>query len=269
MALIDAAAADGPDALYAVLGPDLDELTSGDPVADAADRRWFVDQAKAAADLEDEDADSALLVIGADDWPFPIPLAKDEAGWYFDTQAGIEELQDRRIGRNELYTLATMRAFVDAERDFAAADPDGDGLYAYADRFFSTEGRRDGLYWPTQEGEPQSPLGPLVAEAVAQGYQHAADGEGPRPFHGYLFKLLTAQGERAPGGALSYRKDGRLTEGFALLAWPASYGHSGIMTFQVNQKGLVYEKDLGEETATAAAAIDAYDPGEGWEASVD
>ena len=269
MALIEAAAAEGAEALYAVLGPDLDELVSGDPVADAADRRWFVENAQKAADIEDENADSAILVIGPDDWPFPIPLAKDESGWYFDTKAGIEEILDRRIGRNELYTIASMRAFVDAEREYAAADPDGDGTHTFADRILSTEGKRDGLYWPTKEGEPESPLGPLVAEAVAAGYGADKSSEGPRPFHGYFYKVLAAQGDRAPGGAKSYLKDGRLTEGFALVAWPASYGSSGIMTFQVNQKGMVYEKDLGEETATAAAAIDAYNPGEGWQAAVD
>jgi hypothetical protein len=269
MALIDAAAAEGSEALYAVLGPDLDELVSGDPVSDAADRRWFVENAQKAADIEDEEADSAILVIGPDDWPFPIPLAKDESGWYFDTEAGIEEILDRRVGRNELYTIASMRAFVDAEREYAAADPDGDGTHAFADRVLSTTGKKDGLYWPTKEGEPESPLGPLVAEAVAAGYSADQSDEGPRPFHGYFYKVLTSQGDSAPGGAKSYLKDGRLTEGFALVAWPASYGSSGIMTFQVNQKGMVYEKDLGEETATAAAAIDAYGPGEGWQAAVD
>jgi hypothetical protein len=269
MALIDAAATEGGEALYAVLGPDLEELLSGDPVSDAADRRWFVENAQKAADIEDEETDSAILVIGPDDWPFPIPLAKDESGWYFDTEAGIEEVLDRRVGRNELYTIASMRAFVDAEREYAAADPDGDGTHAYADRILSTTDKKDGLYWPTKEGDPESPLGPLVAEAVATGYSADRSDEGPRPFHGYFYKVLTAQGDRAPGGARSYLKDGRLTEGFALVAWPASYGSSGIMTFQVNQKGMVYEKDLGEETAMAAAAIDAYNPGEGWQAAVD
>lgn len=265
MALIEAAAADGPEALSAVLGPKLDDLVSGDPVADAADRRWFVENARQAADIEDEDADSAILVVGPDDWPFPIPLAKDQAGWYFDTEAGIEELLDRRIGRNEIYTLAAMRAFVDAEREYAAADPNG----AFAERILSRPGKRDGLYWPTRAGEPESPLGPLVAEAVAGGYDAVQSEHGPRPFHGYFYKVLTAQGERAPGGAKSYVKDGRMTEGFALLAWPASYGNSGIMTFQVNQKGMVYERDLGEDTDKAAAAIEAYNPGDGWRASVD
>lgn len=269
MALIEAAAEEGPDALYGVLGSDLEELVSGDPVADAADRQRFVELAQQEADLEDETADSAILVVGPEDWPFPIPLAKDDQGWYFDTRAGIEEILDRRIGLNELHAIATARAFVDAQREYAAADPDGDGVRAYADRFWSSEGKRDGLYWPTKEGEPESPMGPLAAEAVEEGYQIRKEGEGPRPYHGYYFKILTAQGPKAPGGAKSYLKDGRLTEGVALLAWPASYGNSGIMSFQVNQRGMVYQADLGEDTATAAAAIDAYDPGEGWEPVVD
>ncbi|HSO80186.1 MAG TPA: DUF2950 family protein, partial [Chromatiaceae bacterium] len=245
------------------------EMVSGDPVADAAARAWFVEHAQISAQIEDETGDSALLVIGPDDWPFPIPLAKDDQGWFFDTAAGLEELLNRRIGLNEIYTLAALRAFVEAQREYAALDPLGQGTPVFADRILSSEGKRDGLYWPTQPGEPASPLGPLVAEAVGAGYGASPAGEGPRPFHGYLYKILTAQGDQAPGGAMSYFKEGRLTQGVALLAWPARYGHSGIMTFLVNHKGLVYEQDLGEDTGALAAAIDAYNPGEGWRAAVD
>ena len=269
LALIEAAAAEGSDLLLAVLGPDLAEMVSGDPVADAAARAWFVEHAQLSAQIEDETGDSALLVIGPDDWPFPIPLAKDDQGWFFDTAAGLEELLNRRIGLNEIYTLAALRAFVEAQREYAALDPLGQGTPVFADRILSSEGKRDGLYWPTQPGEPTSPLGPLVAEAVGAGYGASPAGEGPRPFHGYLYKILTAQGDQAPGGAMSYLKEGRLTQGVALLAWPARYGHSGIMTFQVNHKGMVYERDLGEDTGALAAAIEAYDPGEGWRAAVD
>jgi len=270
MTLIEAAAAEGHDALLEVLGSDLEELVSGDPVADAADRQRFVELAQEEADLEDETDASAILVVGPEDWPFPIPLAKDDRGWYFDTQAGIEEILDRRIGLNELHAIATARAFVDAQMEYKATDPDGDGVRAYAARLWSTEGKRDGLYWPTKEGEPESPMGPEVAEAVGEGYETRQPGEGPRrPYHGYYFKILTAQGVKAPGGAKSYLKDGQLTEGVALLAWPATYGNSGIMSFQVNQRGMVYESDMGEETASAAAAIDAYNPDEGWEPVVD
>ena len=237
---------------------------------DAADRQRFVELAQQEADLEDETDNSAILVVGPEDWPFPIPLAKDDQGWYFDTRAGIEEILDRRIGLNELHAIATARAFVDAELEYAAADPDGDGVRAYAGRLWSSEGKKDGLYWPTKEGEPESPMGPLVAEAVGEGYETREEGEGPRrPYHGYYFKILTAQGPKAPGGPKSYLKDGRPTEGVALVAWPATYGNSGIMSFQVNQRGMVYQADLGEETASAAAAIDAYNPDDDWEPVVD
>jgi hypothetical protein len=269
MALIDAAAAEGSDDLRAVLGSALDDLVSGDPVADAQDRQDFVELASKAADLEDETDDSAILVLGPEDWPFPIPLARDEDGWYFDTEAGVEEILDRRIGLNELYAIATARAFVEAEREYAAADPDGDGIHAYADRFWSSEGQKNGLFWPTAEGQPQSPMGPLVADAVAEGYGQREAGEGPNPYHGYYFKILTAQGPSAPGGAKSYLEDGRLTKGFGLLAWPATYGNSGIMTFQVDKRGMVYESDLGEDTAAAAISIDTFDLDEEWEPVVD
>ena len=268
-ALIEAAATEGPEALLAVLGPDLADLVSGDPVADAADRRWFVENARLSAQIEDETADSAWLVIGPEDWPFPIPLFKDEQGWYFDTAAGADEILNRRIGRNELFTLATLRAIVEAQREYAAADPQGAGKPVYARFILSSPGQRNGLYWPTQPGEPESPLGPAIAEATAMGYDITPSREGPRPFHGYFYKILTAQGDQAPGGARNYLEEDHLTGGFGLLAWPASYGESGIMTFQVNQRGLVYERDLGEDTAARAAAIAAYDPGEGWLPAVD
>lgn len=269
MALIEAAAAEGPDGLYAVLGSDLDEFLSGDPVADAADRQRFVELSQVAADLEGETEDGAILVIGPDHWPFPIPLIKDARGWSFDTLAGIDELLDRRIGLNELYAIATARAFVDAQLEYAALDPDGDGIASFAARFWSTEGKRDGLYWPTSEGEPESPMGPRVAEAEDEGYAIGEAADGPRPYHGYFYRILTAQGPNAPGGAMSYLADGRLSGGFGLLAWPARYGHSGIMSFLVNQRGMVYQADLGEDTEIMAAAIDGYDPGDGWEAVVD
>jgi hypothetical protein len=268
MALIDAAASEDRDALLAVLGSDLDALGSGDPVADAADRRRFVALSQEAAHLEDETDGSAILVIGPDDWPFPIPLTKNERGWYFDTQEGLEELLDRRIGLNELHAIATARAFVDAQLEYAAADPDGDGVRNYAARFWSTEGIRDGLYWPTNEGEPESPMGPLVDDAVDAGYA-VGENTPPRPYYGYYFKILAAQGPSAPGGVKPYLVDNRLADGFGLLAWPATYGNSGIMSFQVNQRGMVYQADLGKDTADVVEVIDAYNPGDGWEPVVD
>ena len=170
MALIEAAGDEDRGVLFAVLGSDIASLTSGDPVADAADRRRFVELAEEGAHLEEEDEESAILVVGPDDWPFPIPLVKDDAGWYFDTEAGLEEILDRRIGLNELYALAAARAYVAAQLEYAAADANADGRADYAQYLLSSEGQRDGLYWPTAEGEPESPLGPLVADAVDEGY---------------------------------------------------------------------------------------------------
>jgi hypothetical protein len=264
-ALVDAAAEEGRDALVAVLGPDLEELSSGDPLEDARERAEFVDAALEATAIEQEEGeeDRAVLVIGPEDWPFPIPLVRDDQGWYFDTAAGREELLDRRIGRNELTAIAVARTYVEAQYEYAEEDRNGDGVREYARKLRSSEGARDGLYWPTQDGEPESPMGALVAEAVAEGYA-PGEGEGPRPYHGYLFRMLTAQGGDAPQGAGSYLEGGRLTRGFGLLAWPAEYDNSGVMTFQINQAGILYQKDLGEETAAFAAGIEAFDPDDTW-----
>jgi hypothetical protein len=264
-ALIDAAAEEGSDALLNVLGPDLEELRSGDAVADANERAAFVEAALAAAGIEqqeDED-DRAVLVVGPDDWPFPVPLVRGAEGWYFDTAAGREELLDRRVGRNELTTIAVAHAYVDAQYEYREQHRAGDGVREFAQKFLSSEGSRDGLYWQTTPDEPDSPMGSLVAEAVAEGYRRDDSGE-PRPYHGYFYRILAAQGSHAPRGAGSYLEDGRLTKGFGLLAWPAEYGSSGIMTFQINQSGMLFQKDLGEDTATAAAAIEVYDPDESW-----
>ena len=269
-ALIDAAAGEGGDALLAVLGPDLEDLRSGDPVADANERAAFVEAALGSAGIEQGEGedDRAVLVIGSDDWPFPIPLVRGPEGWYFDAAAGREELIDRRIGRNELTTIAVARSFVEAQFEYAEQDRDGDGVREFAQQFLSSERARDGLYWPTTPDEPESPMGSLVAEAVAEGYRRDASGE-PRPYHGYLYRILTAQGAHAPRGAESYLEDGHLTKGFGLLAWPAEYGNSGIMTFQINQSGLLFQKDLGKESAATAAATWAYDPDASWEAVTD
>jgi hypothetical protein len=265
-ALIDAAASKEPGALQPVLGPEAAELGSGDPVADAAAREAFVDAATEMARIEEEEGveDRALLTLGEDEWPFPIPLVKEAEGWRFDTAAGKDELINRRIGRNELHTIAVARAFVDAQHEYAAEDHDGDGRREFARQLMSSEGQRDGLYWPAAEGEPQSPMGPLVAEAVGEGYAPGSE-DGPRPYHGYLYRMLTAQGEHAPGKAQSYLSGDDLTGGFALIAWPVEYGQSGIMTFIVNQSGMVFQTDLGEETATMASAVTAYDPGPEWQ----
>ncbi len=267
-ALVDAAASNEPGALAKVLGPDVKALRSGDPVADAADRQGFVDAAAESARIEQDDDNHAVLTIGNDDWPFPIPLVRDAKGWYFDVAAGKEELFNRRIGRNELSTIAVLRAFVDAENEYAEKDRNRDGIREYAQKLMSSKDAQDGLYWPSKEGEPESPMGPLIAEAVAAGYK-PGQSSGPKPYHGYYYRMLTAQGRHAPGGAKSYINDGHMTKGFAALAYPAQYGNSGIMTFIVNQSGILFQKDLGGDTAQAAAAIDAYDPDESWQPVTD
>lgn len=267
-ALIDAAAAEGPEALQAVLGPHLDKLSSGDAVEDASERSEFVEAALQAAGIEQADDDHAVLIIGPDDWSFPISLVRGTNGWHFDTAAGIEELLDRRVGRNELTSIAVARAYVDAQYEYEEKDRNGDGVREFAQKFLSSEGARDGLFWPTRGDEPESPMGSLVADAVAEGYRRGEGGE-PRSYHGYFYRILTAQGEHAPRGAESYMQDGRLTKGFGLLAWPAEYGNTGIMTFQINQSGMLYQKDLGEDTAASARAIKAYDPFPSWEPVTD
>jgi hypothetical protein len=267
-ALVDAAAEEGNEALQAVLGPDLVELSSGDPVEDASERADFVEAALQAAGIEQEQDDRAVLTIGPDDWPFPIPLVRGPEGWHFDTATGKEELLDRRIGRNEITTIEVARAYVDAQFEYAQEDRNGDGVREYAQKLMSSAGANDGLYWPTGENQAESPMGPLVAEAVAEGY-NPGGGNGPKPYHGYFYRMLTAQGEHVPRGAEGYLGDGRLTKGFGLVAWPAEYGNTGVMTFQINQSGILYQKDLGQDTATAAAAINAYDPDDSWEPVTD
>jgi len=263
-ALIEAAVADDPDALRRVLGPEIEELRSSDPVADAQERQAFAEAAVESAKIDESGDDRAVLVIGADDWPFPIPLVKDAAGWRFDTQAGADELMSRRIGSNELTTIDVLRELVEAEHEYQAVDRDGDGVRAYAQRLLSTKGKRDGLYWPTKGDEPESPVGALVAEAAAQGYS-AGKGDEQHPYHGYLFRLLDAQGAGAPGGEKGYRDaQGRLVGGFAILAYPVQYGVSGIMTFVIDQSGMLFQKDLGGETAAKAQAISRFDPDKSW-----
>ena len=254
-------------AAEAVFGPGSEDLIrSGDDVADR-DRALEVKQMIAAkVAFEDHDEKTKIALLGEDEWPFPVPLAKSGSGWYFDTEAGREEVENRRIGRNELGALATLHAVVDAQREYRAGKYQGRSG-AYAQKVISSKGKRDGLYWPTAAGKPTSPLGPLVAEATAEGY---ATDAGPQPYHGYYFKMLTKQGASAPGGAKSYIDgNGAMTKGFAVVAWPATYGNSGKMTFFVNQTGVVFQKDLGEQTASVASNISAYDPDDSWEPTGD
>jgi len=262
---------DGSDArLLEIFGPEAEDLvSSGDEVADRNLRQSFLELYDQQHALEREEPWTATLVVGPDDWPFPLPLVQDDDGrWSFDVEAGREEIIDRRVGRNELATIETCRAVVDAQRDYAAMQWPGKPPGEYAQRFLSAagpeSGQRDGLYWPTAEGEPPSPLGELVADAQAEGYALAGERAGPQPLHGYLYRMLTAQGPAAPGGRASYLVGGRLTRGFAVVAYPVEYGNSGVMTFLVGANGIVYEADLGEDTARAAVAMTEYDPDARW-----
>ena len=238
-----------------------DLLSSGDAVADQNMREEFAKDLEEKHSLEKSGDDKMVLVYGDDDFPFPIPIVKKGDQWQFDTAAGREEILARRVGRNELSTIQVCLAYVDAQREYASKDRDGDGLFEYARKFRASPGKRDGLYWPTEPNEPDSPLGELVADARSEGYGGKPAGT---PYHGYVFKILTAQGPHADGGAFDYIVHGRMLGGFALVAYPAQYGNSGVMTFLVNYDGVVYSKDLGPKTKSIAAAIKRYDPDSTW-----
>jgi hypothetical protein len=262
-ALVQAVKANDRSATLAVLGNASDWISSGDAVADRAMGDRFVAAYEAKHSVV-VNGNSATLVIGNDDYPFAFPIVKSDDRWRFDTAAGKEELLARRIGENELDCIKVLEAIVDAQMEYASKDRNGDGVLDYAQKFTSSPGKQDGLYWPTKEGEPPSPLGPLVARAAGEGY--AKKGGGPTAYHGYYFRLLKGQGKDASGGALDYVVHGRAIGGFAVIAYPAKYASSGIMTFLVNQDGKVYQKDLGRQTTARASAMRTYDPGEGWTA---
>jgi hypothetical protein len=264
-ALVAGIRANDAAGLAAILGPESDALlSSGDAVADKAAREKFLAVHGERNGLEKVSDSEVILNLGERDWPFPIPLVKVERGWIFDTEAGVEEVLNRRIGANELSTIQVCLAYVDAQREYAYEDHDGDGLPEYAQKVLSTPGKKDGLYWESKEGEPQSPLGPLVAGAVTEGYSRTTASEKPSPYHGYHFRMLKAQGEHAPGGAYDYMVGGNMISGFACIAYPAEYGSSGIKTFVVNHDGVVHEKDLGEETKAAGERMTLYDPDVTW-----
>jgi hypothetical protein len=237
-------------------------VVSGDPVADRQARERFL-QAYDAGNKLVAQGETMTLQVGANDWPFPIPLVKQGERWRFDPPQGREEILARRIGRNELYTMQICLAIVDAQREYYAQDRNNDGILEYARQFASTPGKRDGLYWPTQPGEQPSPLGDLMVRARAEGYRRAADG-GPTPYYGYMYRILTAQGPSAPGGAHEYVVRGHMIGGFAVVAFPAQYGASGVMTFMVNQDGDVYQKDLGPNTRAAAMGMKTFNPDRTW-----
>jgi hypothetical protein len=246
----------------------LDLFDSGDPVADHEDALRIKAMIQEKVTFQDLDEKTKAAVIGNEEWILPLPLVREEGRWRFDTATGREELLNRRIGRNELLALASLHAYVDAQREYFTKGRDGKPA-AYARRFRSTEGKHDGLFWSAAEGAEESPLGPLYAEAAHEQLEQLKNAE-PQPFNGYYFRILEGQGKSAPGGERSYLdKKGLLRRGFAAIATPAKYGNSGIMTFLVNQQGIVFQKDLGAETEKAAAAINAYDPDESWQPTGD
>jgi hypothetical protein len=250
----------------AIFGPDVKELLSGDAKQDAIEFAAFSKSMGRYWHLVRKADDRYVVNVGSQNWPLPIPLVRKDGTWFFDTAAGKDEIINRRVGEDELMAIGVCRTYVLAQREYAAEDRDGSGVLKYAQHVKSTKGTKDGLYWPAPPNEDQSPLGPLVAEVRAQGYGgRTADGQ-TEPFHGYLFKILSAQGDSAPGGGYSYVINGNMVAGFALVAYPAHWGESGVMTFMVNQWGKVYETNLGEGSAETAAAMTEFNPDHGWTA---
>ena len=282
-ALTSAVKAKDKSALQGIFGPDNEKLESGDAVEDNNALEQFAASLAESAKLEKVDDSKVKLIVGAEKYPFPIPIVKLGDQWRFDTKAGLEEILTRRIGENELSVILTCRAYVLAQWQYftQARDTSKDGLAVYAQKFISTPGSHDGLYWETGDGDDPSPLGTLVAQARSQGYpagrgrtsgtartQNVSSDDAPQeprsPYHGYFYKILTRQGPHAPGGRFSYILNGNMIAGYALIAYPDKWGSSGVMTFLVNNQGRIYEKNLGPNTATIAAAITEYDPDPSW-----
>ena len=262
-ALAAAVKAGDMKALRALLGTRAEAiLDSGDPVEDKASRERFTAAYEAAHKIDEKGA-KAWIVVGKDEWPLPIPLLKYGSAWYFDARQGKEELLNRRIGRNELYTIQSVLAYVDAQQEYYQRNPQKDKLLQYAQKFISSPNKHDGLYFPTKAGEKPSPLGPLFDARRAAGYVDDAGGK-PAPYHGYYYRVLKGQGPKAAGGAYDYVVNGKMIGGFGVVAYPATYGNSGVMTFMVNQDGVVYEKNLGPNTAALAQKINRFNPDETW-----
>ena len=264
--VIKAAKTNNRTEMLAILGADAEDLlSSGDKVADRRARQLILVALNEKWSLANQGPNTKTLIIGNEEWPYPIPLVKDKTGWRFDTAAGREEILFRRIGRNELNTMKTCLIYVKAQNEYAQKGHDGKAVGLFAQKLASEPGKQDGLFWKSGPGEELSPLGGFAAEASSEGYSRS--GSGPTAFPGYLFRLLKAQGPAAPGGAKNYVSHGEMKNGFALVAYPAEYRNSGVMTFIINQDGIVYEKDLGEQTAQAASKITEYNPDKSWQKS--
>lgn len=277
--LVAAAEAKDQTALGGIFGPDYDRLLSGDKVEDRNALDHFAASLGTAGRLQENSAGNYTVLVGEKQWPFPIPIVRQGDRWRFDTKAGLEEILDRRIGEDELSAIATCRAYVVAQWEYyTSSGADHDGLAVYARRFISRPGTRDGLYWPTAPGEQPSPFGDLITSRRAEGYgprNHSKTAKGPKPsspvpgfalpYHGYYFRILTRQGPSAPGGKFGYVINGNMIAGYALIAYPAKWGSSGVMTFIVNQQGRVYQKNLGPNTEKLVEAITEYDPDPSWE----
>jgi len=260
-ALVAAVKADDLNEMLAILGPGSSELTSsGDEASDRTGREKFLRAYNESHTLLQKSADTMILSVGADGWPMPIPIVKKGSVWVFNTQKGKQEILDRRIGRNELHVMEVLHAYVDAQHEYATKDCGGSGKVEFAQRIMSSEGKHDGLYWDAKEGEEESPLGPLVAQAAKEGYVNPD----LQPFRGYYFKVLKGQGKHADGGAYNYVVKGEMILGFAIIAYPAEYGNSGVMTFMVNQQGTIYQKNLGKNTKRSAEAMKVFNPDKTW-----
>jgi hypothetical protein len=265
-ALTAAAASKQTNLFNDIFGPALRSLISPDPVQASNGFALFCRRCAEKVRPLLKSETQIQLDLGADDWPFPIPLVKQDSQWFFDTAAGKEEILNRRVGLNELGAISVCHAYVEAQRDYASQDQTGDRVLAYAQHLRSTPGAHDGLYWHAGPAEPASPLGPLIAQAVGEGYAHESRimTGAQTPYHGYYFKILTSQGPHAPGGKYGYIINHHMIAGFALAAWPAQWGNSGVMTFIVSQEGRIYERNLGAKTGSIAVKMKSYDPGPGW-----
>lgn len=248
-----------------ILGPNSDEIiSSGDPVADQRGRDRFIDLYSEKNQLEQKNDNKTILILGKENFPFPLPLVRKGRMWVFDTTEGRREILNRRIGRNELAVVDVLKDYLEAQREYARKDHDGNGVFEFARKLSSTPGTQDGLYWEVKEGEEPSPFGPLVARADCKGYEKPFKESPLEPFHGYFFNVLMKQGKNAEGGAFDYLVNGKMVLGFALVAYPARYRVSGVMTFIVNQSGVIYQKDLGNNTAEIASKMVQFDPDNSW-----